>query len=139
MHGSNTPGCVDGDKQEMNTMSECQVKGPEKSMMESLESMKEGGTGGKVEQDTVATVRQKEVVRSQWIRDSKSERVHKGINLQHARMAMQDWELESEMKWSAGGGRWSWLNSCPEYCTNCGREADTIAERSHVASINKIN
>lgn len=48
MHGSNTLGCVDRDKQEMNTMSECQVKavrGPEKSMMEPLESMKEGGTG----------------------------------------------------------------------------------------------
>lgn len=39
----------------------------------------------------------------------------------------------------AGGGRWSWLNPCPEYCTNCGREADTIAEQSPVASINKIN
>lgn len=50
-------------------MSECQVKGPEKSMMESLESMKEGGTGGKEQQDTIATVRQEEVVRSQWIRE----------------------------------------------------------------------
>lgn len=69
MHGSNSLGCVDGYKQEMNTMSECQVKGPEKSMMESLESMKEGGTGGKEQQDTIATVRQKEVVRSQWIRE----------------------------------------------------------------------
>lgn len=49
MHGSNTPGCVDADKQEMNTVSECQVKavrGSEKSMMEPLESMKEGGGGG---------------------------------------------------------------------------------------------
>lgn len=48
-------------------------------------------------------------------------------------------DLESETEWSAGGGRWSWLNPCPEYCTNCGIEADTIAERSPVASINKIN
>lgn len=48
MHGSNTPGCVEADKQEMNTVSECQVKavrGSEKSMMEPLESMKEGGGG----------------------------------------------------------------------------------------------
>lgn len=46
VHASNTQGCVDGDKQEMSTMSECQVKavrGSEKSMMEPLESMKEGG------------------------------------------------------------------------------------------------
>lgn len=51
MHGSNTPGCVDADKQEMNTVSECQVKavrGSEKSMMEPLESMKEGG-GARIE------------------------------------------------------------------------------------------
>lgn len=50
-----------------------------------------------------------------------------------------DGELESEMEWSTRVGRWSWLKPCPEYCTNCGREADTIAERSPVASINKIN
>lgn len=48
-------------------------------------------------------------------------------------------ELASETQRSAGGGRWIWLNPRPEYCTNCGREADTIAERSPVASINKIN
>lgn len=63
MHGSNTPGCVDGDKQEMNTMSECQVKavrGPEKSMMEPLESMKEGGKGEEGAQETVATERRLE-------------------------------------------------------------------------------
>lgn len=41
----------------MNTMSECQVeavRGSEKSMMEQLESMKEGGTGGR--QDRVCAV-----------------------------------------------------------------------------------
>ncbi len=57
MHGSNTPGCFDGDKQKMNTMSECQVKavgGSEKSMMEPLESMKEGGAGGVGGQDGVS-------------------------------------------------------------------------------------
>lgn len=61
MHGSNTPGCVDGDKQEMNTMSECQVKavrGSEKSMKEPQESMKEGGTEGGGGQDGVGAVRQ---------------------------------------------------------------------------------
>lgn len=44
-HGSNTLGCVDGDKQEMKTVFECQVKpvrGSVKSMIEILESMKEG-------------------------------------------------------------------------------------------------
>ncbi len=61
MHGSNTLGCVDGDKQEMNTMSECQVKavrGSEKSMMEPLESMKEGRTGEGGRQDGVGAVRE---------------------------------------------------------------------------------
>lgn len=46
VHGSNTLGCVDGDKQEMNTVSECQVepvRGSEQSMIELLESMKGGG------------------------------------------------------------------------------------------------
>ncbi len=67
------------------------------------------------------------------------------MNIQHTLMHMQDWrndsdgELKSETEWSAGGGRWSWLNPCPEHCSNCGREADTIAEQSPVASINKIN
>lgn len=74
--------------------------------------------------------------------------MQRGINLQHPLTPVRDWrnysdgELESETEWSAvggGGGRWSWLNPCPEYCTNCGREADTIAERSPVAPINKIN
>lgn len=48
MHGSNTLGSVDGDKRGMNTVSECQVKavrGSDKSMMEPLESMKEGARG----------------------------------------------------------------------------------------------
>lgn len=61
MHGSNTLGSVDGDKQEMNTMSECQVKavrGSEKSMMEPLESMKEGGTGELGGRDRVGAVRE---------------------------------------------------------------------------------
>lgn len=60
MHGSNTPGCVDADKQEMNTVSECQVKavrGSEESMMEPQESMKEGGAGGGG-QDRVGAARQ---------------------------------------------------------------------------------
>lgn len=69
----------------------------------------------------------------------------RGINLQPTftlmanRRNKSDGEFESETERSAGGGRWSWLNPCPEYCTNCGREADTIAEQSPVASINKIN
>ena len=49
VHGSNGLGRVDGDKQEMNTMSECQVKAVralEKSMIEPLESIK-GGERGK--------------------------------------------------------------------------------------------
>lgn len=131
VHGSNALGCVDRDKQEMNTMSECQVKtvrGSEKSMMEALESMKEeergGGTriGGGIKGE------------ARWERFKRT-----------AYADSPGWEndldgeLESETKWSAGGGRWSQLNPCPEYCTNCGREADTIAERSPVASINKIN
>lgn len=48
MHGSDTLGSVDRDKEGMNTMSECQVKavrGSDKSMMEPLESMKEGARG----------------------------------------------------------------------------------------------
>lgn len=63
------------------------------------------------------------------------------INTQSMQDGRNDWygELGSETEWSAAAGRWSWLNPCPEYCTNCGREVDTIAERSPVASINKIN
>lgn len=48
MHGSDTLGSVDRDKEGMNTMSECQVKavrGSDKSMMEPLESMKDGARG----------------------------------------------------------------------------------------------
>lgn len=68
-----------------------------------------------------------------------------GVNILHACMFALDWRNEpygesgSETEGRAGGGRWSWLNPCPEYCTNCSGEAETIAERSPVASINKIN
>ena len=79
------------------------------------------------------------------MRGSEKKLAQKCINIQHACMFTLDWrnesdgELESETERSAGGGRWSWLNPCPEFCTNCGREAETIAERSPAASINKIN
>lgn len=64
MHGSNTPGCVDADKQEMNTVSECQVKavrGSEESMIEPQESMKEGGAGGVARIESAQQDSQKEM------------------------------------------------------------------------------
>lgn len=39
LHGSNTPGCVDVDKHQMNTMSECQVEAEER-----VREVNDGGT-----------------------------------------------------------------------------------------------
>lgn len=71
--------------------------------------------------------------------------MQRGVNMQHAYMFTLDWrnkpdgELGSETEGTVREGRWSWLNPCPEYCINCSGEAETKAEQSPVASINKIN
>lgn len=128
-HGSNSLGCFDGDKHEMNAMSECQV--------EAVRGVNDGATG------VNEGGREQGEDRDGAVRDAYRERMSAGRHTAYSPCRIGEMipygESESETEWCAGEGRWSWLNPCPEYCTNCGREADTIAERSPVASINKIN
>lgn len=71
--------------------------------------------------------------------------MHQGINLQHTLMAMQDWrnvldgELESETEWECRRRQMELVKSLSRVLYQLWQRGDTIAERSHVASINKIN